>query len=217
MTRLIRIAMGKRIEARCTSSGVPFVLAAALLFAGCSTPTMHGDRDLPNFQQVNASLYRGGQPTDAGLRRLREMGVKTVVNVRGSDDDRAASTTHSLEYEHRVMSAWRPSDEDVAWFLVLANDPRRQPVFVHCHHGSDRTGYLIAMYRVVIDGWNREAAIEEMTRHGNGFHDIYQGLITYVRTANVENIKTLMMEFQSEHAVRESDLDRTGVRMSSGR
>ena len=170
------------------------VIIAAAMLEGCVTHTAHGDRDLPNFQPVNATLSRGGQPTEAGWRRLREMGVKTVLNVRGGDDDRAALNELGLQYQQRPMSPWTPKDEDVAWFLARASDPDLQPVFAHCHHGSDRTGYLVAMYRVIIDGWTREAAIEEMTRDGNGFHDIYQGLIAYVRNADVERIKAMMAE-----------------------
>lgn len=170
------------------------VVAVWTMLVGCATPTMHGDRDLPNYQRIDATLSRGGQPTAAGLQRLRDMGVKTVVNVRGSDDDREAAAAIGLRSEHRAMSAWSPNDADVAWFLAIAGDPAMQPVFVHCQHGSDRTGYLIAMRRVVMQGWTREAAIEEMTRHGNGFHDIYQGLITYIRTADVDRIRVMMAE-----------------------
>ena len=160
--------------------------------ASCSSPPGAGDADLPNFRQVSPTLYRGAQPTSAGLKVACDMGIKTVVNVRGSDDDRTAAAELGLTCEQRSMSAWSPSNADVAWFLRIATDPRRQPVFLHCQHGADRSGYLVAMYRVVVQGWDRERAIDEMTAHGMGFHDIYQGLVAYVRTADVERIRALM-------------------------
>lgn len=162
------------------------------VLTGCARSTVHGDLDLPNFQMVTPTLYRGGQPTPEGLARLKSQGVKTIVNVRRSDDDRAEAVLLGLTNHQRSMSPWRPRDVDVAWFLAIACDPAQQPVFLHCHHGSDRTGYLIAMYRIIVEGWDRERAIEEMTRDGNGFHDLFQGLIRYVREANVERIRAMM-------------------------
>ncbi len=171
----------------------PAALAICMLaLTGCAGTPRGADADLPNFRQVTPTLYRGAQPTAAGLARARDMGIKTVVNVRQSDDDRETARALGLTCEQRSMSAWSPCNEDVAWFLNLATDPQRQPVFLHCQHGADRSGYLIAMYRVVVQGWDRERAIEEMTAGGMGFHDIYQGLIDYVRTADVERIRALM-------------------------
>ena len=163
-----------------------------LALSGCAGSPRVGDADLPNFRQVTPTLYRGAQPTAAGLARARDMGIKTVVNVRESDDDRVAATDLGLNCEQRSMSAWSPSDDDVAWFLSIATDPQRQPVFLHCQHGADRSGYRIAMDRVVILGWDRQRAIDEMTADGMGFHDIYQVLVDYVRNADVERIRGLI-------------------------
>jgi len=169
---------------------VAAVLCALAALAGCASHTKHGDADLPNFQQVNAGLYRGGQPTAAGFQRLQQLGVRTILNVRGGDTDRDLVNGLAFDYRARPMSAWRGiDDDDVIWFLKIATDPARGPVFLHCHRGSDRTGCLVAMYRVAVEGWDRERAIAEMTADGNGFHDIYQGLITYVRQADVERLR----------------------------
>lgn len=170
-------------------SAVLTVLVCYVLLGGCRSAISHGDADLPNFQQVTSTLYRGGQPTHEGMVRLHDMGVKTILNVRGGDTDRDLLLGLGFVYLHRPMSAFSPSDEDVAWFLRIATDPDRAPVFLHCHHGSDRTGYLIAMHRVVVEGWDRQRAIDEMTADGNGFHGLYQGLIRYVRDADVERLR----------------------------
>ena len=173
-------------------SWLVLILSGIMGVAGCSGPPHAGDADLPNFRQVSPTLYRAAQPTAAGLKRACDMGIRTVVNVRGSDDDRETATKLGLNCEQRSMSAWSPNDADVAWFLKIATDPQHQPVLLHCQHGADRSGYLVAMYRVVVEGWGRQRAIDEMTAHGMGFHDIYQRLVTYVRTADVDRIRTLM-------------------------
>jgi protein tyrosine/serine phosphatase len=87
---------------------------------------------------------------------------------------------------------WNACDEDVLWFLRIAADPARAPVFLHCQHGADRTGYLVAMYRVVVEGWDRERAIAEMTCDGNGFHPLCRNLIRYVRQADIERLRSCL-------------------------
>jgi protein tyrosine/serine phosphatase len=168
-----------------------WVLFAAvwLTLGGCGSAPRHGDAHLPNMQRVNESLYRGGQPTREGFARLHEMGIRTVVNVRGGDIDEEAMGNLAFDYHQRPMSPWSPRDEDVIWFLKLATDTSLAPVFLHCQHGADRSGYLVAMYRVVIEGWDRQRAIAEMTADGMGFHDIYWGLVDYVREADVEALR----------------------------
>jgi protein tyrosine/serine phosphatase len=177
-----------------------WIRAAVLLIAhvslstlgACAAAPSHSDRDLPNFRQVSAGLYRGAQPTAAGFQRLHDMGIRTIVNVRGGDIDRHAMGDLPFDYRQRPMSPWSPCDDDVLWFLKIATDADTPPVFLHCQHGADRSGYLVAMYRVVVEGWDRQRAIDEMTAHGMGFHDIYQGLIDYVREADVADLRRRM-------------------------
>jgi len=144
---------------------------------------------LPNLHQVSDDLYRGAQPTAQGLVRIRDMGVKTVINVRGGDDDRETLARLGLGGEHIPMSAFDPRDADVVRFLRIVTLDDHTPALVHCQHGADRTGLLCAMYRVVVQGWSRQDAIAEMTRGGMGFHSMCQDLVAYVRNADVERLR----------------------------
>lgn len=175
-------------------------LVLAALGAGCAAPTTGdcaaGDGagamvepGLPRLRQVDQGLYRGGQPTTHGLRRLEAMGIRTVVCLRTTDVNAHRRYGTSMAYMRIPMSPWRPRDADVIAFLKLATDPAHAPLFVHCERGCDRTGMMCAMYRVVVQDWSRDRAIAEMTRHGMGFHDVYQNLIDYVRDADVERIR----------------------------
>jgi protein tyrosine phosphatase (PTP) superfamily phosphohydrolase (DUF442 family) len=169
------------------------LLLFASTFAGCRSAISHGDAQLPNFDMVNQTLYRGGQPTQEGFARLHDMGVKTVVNVRQGDTDEGLIDGMSFRYDLRGMSALAPSDEDVIWFLKIATNPASAPVFLHCHYGADRTGYLIAMYRIVVEGWDKERAIVEMTDGGHGFWSVYQNLPAYVRNADIAALRTAVL------------------------
>lgn len=170
------------------------LLGLSAVLGGCATPISHGDSDLPNFQQVSDTLYRGGQPTRKGCERLSAMGIKTILNVRGGENtDLEFLNGVPIACKVRPMSPWKIIDDDVVWFLKLASDPANGPIFLHCHRGSDRTGCLVAMYRVVVQGWERDKAIAEMTADGNGFHSMFQDLIDYVRTADVTRLRQLAM------------------------
>jgi protein tyrosine/serine phosphatase len=138
---------------------------------------------------VNERLYRGGQPSEEGMRELRALGVKTVVNLRWLHSDRDEIGSLELGYEHIRMHAWHAKDEDVIRFLRIATDPTKQPVFLHCQHGSDRTGTMIAVYRMAVEGWTADEAIDEMMRGGHGFHSMYTNLTQYLRELDVERIR----------------------------
>jgi protein tyrosine/serine phosphatase len=70
-------------------------------------------------------------------------------------------------------------------FLAVVGDPARQPVFVHCLRGSDRTGMAVAVYRMSAEGWSREEAIDEMVRGGFGFNRRFRNLEGYLRSLDV--------------------------------
>jgi len=135
---------------------------------------------LPNLYKVTEGLYRGAQPEDEGFDELKSMGIKTVVNLRTFGSDRSECKKSGLDYVKISMQAWNPSDSDVAKFLRVAIDPQRQPIFVHCLHGADRTGMVVAIHRVLIEGWSKEDALKEMTGGGFGFHTEFDNLLEYV-------------------------------------
>ena len=149
------------------------VLLPLFLLNGCAA--LH-PRDpaqpLPHFFQVDASLSRGGQPQPEGFRQLAAMGVKTVISLRAEDARRREHERQLVEslgmrwVSLPMHSYWRPSHDQVKTFLRIVSDPNRQPVFVHCHKGKDRTGALIAVYRIVRQGWSPARAYQEARSRG---------------------------------------------------
>jgi protein tyrosine/serine phosphatase len=129
---------------------------------------------LPNFAQVAPGLYRSAQPTAEGFRAAKAMGIRTVVNLRALHSDRALLEGTGLGYVHIRSTAWHPEDEDVVAFLAVALDPARQPVLVHCEHGADRTGLMVASYRRAAQGWTLDEALAELPAFG--FHEVWAGI-----------------------------------------
>ena len=127
-------------------------------------------KELPNFQKVSDQLYRGAQPIDGGIRKLSELGIKTVINLRGPDElirgEQSETESAGLRYFNIPMPGLSaPTDEQVARVMSIINDPDNQPVFVHCRTGN-RIAALLLIYRVKKQGWFFEAALDEANRLG---------------------------------------------------
>jgi protein tyrosine/serine phosphatase len=147
-------------------------------------------RGAPNLHRVTENLYRGAQPTREGFRNLEKMGVKTVVNLRAFHGDKLDGT--SLKYFRIRIEAWDPEMDEVIRVLRILTDESGGPYFVHCQHGADRTGMIMAVYRMAAQDWEREAAIAEMTGGGYGFHEIWREIPEFLRKLDVEKIKSAL-------------------------
>src|SRR3989339_303284 len=128
---------------------------------------------LLNFHKVSDDLYRGAQPTAEGIKQLKEMGIKTIVNLRSFNSDKGEIGNTEIGYEHIYMKAWHPEEKEIAIFLKTVTDKTKTPVFVHCQHGADRTGLMCAIYRVAVCGWSKQAAADEMIYGGGGFYLVW--------------------------------------------
>jgi protein tyrosine/serine phosphatase len=144
---------------------------------------------LSNFYEVTTNLYRGAQPSAQGMKELKSMGVKTVLNLRSFHSDRGLVSSGDLKLARLHMKPWHAEDEDVVAFLKIANNTNNLPLFVHCQHGADRTGMICAMYRVVICNWKKEDAIKEMKEGGFHFYPGWRNLVNYINKADVEALK----------------------------
>lgn len=122
---------------------------------------------LPNLGQVSPSLLRGGQPTEDGIRRLAELGVQIVVNLRRETfpDAGEKSLVEALGMRYVAIpmhGLWTPTDQEVAAFLLLLREHSDKRVFVHCRRGAERTGVAVAAARIALSGWRPADALAEM-------------------------------------------------------
>lgn len=162
-----------RWHPRVSRTAVWGVGSLLLIAQGCaSLPGLGWTRgDLPAFAQVDEGLYRGGQPSPEGIRRLAQMGVKTIVNLRhhskAMDQERRLAQELGMRWVNLPMYVWwRPSDAQVRQFLSIVTDPVNRPVFAHCRQGWNRVGIMVAIYRVVANHWTPYEAYLEGRRHG---------------------------------------------------
>jgi protein tyrosine phosphatase (PTP) superfamily phosphohydrolase (DUF442 family) len=144
---------------------------------------------VPNLYRISGELYRSEQPSPQGMQNLKNLGLKTIINLRWLHSDRDEIGDAGLTYEHIYMKAWHPEEDDVVRFLKIVTDPKHTPVLVHCKHGADRTGTMIAVYRIAVQGWSKAEAIREMTEGGFGFHPIWSLLPIWIQTLDIDRIK----------------------------
>jgi hypothetical protein len=153
---------------------------------------------LPNLNRVSSSIYRSAQPSVEGFVFLNtqeslvkgDKPIKTVVSLRTFNDDAlVVPKNFSLRLEQIRFKTWHPEDEDVVKFLRIATTPTMQPLLVHCQHGSDRTGTMVAIYRIAYEGWSKAQATDEMINGGYGFHPMWQNLLSYIEKLDINNIK----------------------------
>jgi tyrosine-protein phosphatase SIW14 len=176
-------------------------LLAALAAAGCAAPTLlptagstgrvfaeiESEPPIRRYARISPVLSRGGQPDARGLQFLRDQGCKTIVNLRSHHSERAAAEALGfrcveLPLHADVFGSTAPTEQEVRRFFEVVLDPANQPVFFHCAHGKDRAGTMAALYRIEVDGWSNDEAIEELLAFG--YNTMYRDLIDYVRAYN---------------------------------
>ena len=142
-----------------------------------------------NLYKVTDYLYRSEQPTEEGMKDLEILGIKTIINLRPlyADSDKIKGT--GLRVEELSVKAWHIEDVDVVRALRIIRKRENGPFLIHCSHGADRVGVMIAMFRVVEQGWTKEDAIQEMMYGGYGFHPFWFLIPGYVKHADVEKIR----------------------------
>jgi tyrosine-protein phosphatase SIW14 len=186
---------------------IPAALSFALLLAACvhpgdpdpakSDPDLASPTDIAgvtNFAKVTDGVWRGAQPTAEGFATLKAMGVKTIVNLRYLHSDRDLLRGTGLAYAHFPCTAIVPDDDVVAQFLKIATDPANRPVFVHCEHGSDRTGVAIAAFRVTVQAWSMTKARRELPRFN--FHEVFVPLEHYLDNFDEGKMREKMKDLE---------------------
>lgn len=148
-----------------------FALALALQFTATPAKASSTVEDIPNLFKMNDNVYRGGRVTAVGMKQLKKMGVTTIINIENDEEaisaDRKFATANGLRYVSIPFDTFKkPSDAKVDAVLKLLQDRSLGPIYLHCKHGRDRTGMIMGLYRVFVDGWHPKAAYKEMKDRG---------------------------------------------------
>ena len=130
-------------------------------------------KGISNFGEVTPNLFRGAHPSPEGFQSLARMGVSIIVDARGgqSESEGKEVSRMGLQYVAIPWQCYFPKDEVFARFLKLLRDNPDKKIFVHCRLGNDRTGMMVAAYRMAEQGWTADEAMREMVQFGySGVH-----------------------------------------------
>ena len=136
------------------------------------------DRHLPNFHRVSENLYRGGQPTVEGIRRLAALGIKTIISFRDAREnvrrEQQAAEENGIRFINLHLSNWFAArDAEIHKIIDVIMNPEHHPVFIHCKRGADRTGTVVAVYRMLVEGWTAREAKREAKLRGIGWWQVW--------------------------------------------
>jgi tyrosine-protein phosphatase SIW14 len=176
-------------------------LAFCVLLAACGTTSADTKRirpthwaqpvlgsAVPNWHRVTPELHRCAQPDDDGMRELAAFGIRSVVNLREyhSDADEVEGTGLVL-IEQKLDAGDLTYPQLVLALREVLQAPK--PCVVHCWHGADRTGAVVAAYRIAVEGWTPTQALDEMVAGGFGHSVLYDNLRLLVGSLDAQRLR----------------------------
>ncbi|MEM7732240.1 MAG: tyrosine-protein phosphatase [Pseudomonadota bacterium] len=111
-----------------------------------------------NFHPVADGVYRSNQPTHERFVKLKAMGIKSILNLRGESN----AAHHLVEAEScrelglnlvnvTLLARYAAPAENILK-TIDAFRAIEKPFVLHCKSGADRAGFASAIYLLVIEG-----------------------------------------------------------------
>jgi len=143
---------------------------------------------LANFHKVDDGVYRSDQPSGKDFKALEKYGIREILNMRRFHSDTKKAEGTSLFLHHiRTHAHSISKDELIEAMRIIKN--RKGPILIHCYHGSDRTGAVVALYRMVFQNIPVEKAIEEMNNGGYGHHKIFINIPSTLQKIDIHKVR----------------------------
>lgn len=145
-----------------------------------------------NLYQITPTLYRSRQPDAAAQPLLEQLGVHTVINFIKQSDSTWLSDAAVAQVQIPLQVVHIDDADVIQSLRAIQTAQQNGPVLIHCKHGLDRTGLVAAMYRIVAQGWSKQAALDEMEHGGYGDEDSLKRGIEYIDKVDVAALKAAM-------------------------
>lgn len=195
-------------------------LGLASIVGGCdvhssNSPTFTPRLELPehaeliaksaNLYKVDNYLYRSEQLRQADIPLIKANHIDAIISLRFFDQDEDQELINEVAQNADVtlynqpLKSWHVTPAEVAQILqkIKTLQAQNQHVLVHCYHGADRTGLIIAMHRIIHQGWTIDQARKEMTKGGFGYHPIWINLENMLNPATVQAVRQELAILQS--------------------
>ncbi|OCG26107.1 hypothetical protein A9G11_01655 [Gilliamella sp. wkB108] len=147
-----------------------------------------------NFHKISSDVFRSEQPSIKQMQYLDKLGFKTVINLRLWHSDQDEINNTGISEVWIKLRAGNITDEKMIEILQ-AIDKSPKPILIHCWHGSDRTGVIVAMYRLVFQNWTKEQAINELMQPKFGHHyNVYPNIVKYIENVDIEKMRLAVIQ-----------------------
>ena len=142
-----------------------------------------------NLHQMSPTLYRSALPDSAAQPLLEKLQITTVINFLPQGDDIWLKTPGVAQIQLPYRTNHVDDADVLATLRAIQTAQSKGPVLMHCKHGSDRTGLMAAMYRVVVQDWSKEDALKEMTSGGFGENSHHKDGASYMMKADIPKLR----------------------------
>ena len=142
-----------------------------------------------NLHQMTPTLYRSALPDSSAVPVLEKLKIGTVINFLPESDASWLKTSDIKQVQLTYRTNHVDDSDVLAAIRAIQAAESDGPVLMHCKHGADRTGLMAAMYRVVVQGWSKEDALNEMTLGGFGSSNGFKDGVRYMMRADVDKLR----------------------------
>ena len=177
-----------------------FLISAFLIFANMVYAQRNSAWAIPvesksvnNLYMVDIGVYRCAQPDKIAFAELEIIGICEVINLRYLRNDKRYVKETGLKVHHVKMLAGKSDFDKLVKTLRIVKN-KNGAIVIHCKHGADRTGLVLALYRIVFQDWSKQDAIEELENGNYNFHPIYKNIPEFIKNVDMELLKRAVMQ-----------------------
>ena len=142
--------------------------------------------------QMSPTLYRSALPDSAAQSLLDKLQIGTVITFLPESDSAWLKTPGVTQVQLPYRTNHVDDADVLAALRAIQTAQAKGPVLMHCKHGTDRTGLMAAMYRVVVEDWSKEAALKEMTQGGFGETSHFRDGVSYMMKADIVQLRAAL-------------------------
>ena len=145
-------------------------------------------KEIKNFHKVDEQLYRSAQPSKSEMQWAEEKGIKTIINLRNVIDDKQEIKRTNLTQVRIPLQAKKLTYDDIVITLSAMNAAEK-PMLIHCLHGSDRTGCMVAAYQIY-KGMEKQKAINQFLEKKYGYNrKLFPNILELLEDLNVDQLR----------------------------